>query len=412
VTGHHRIVILVAAAGWAAAVAGGVAGLVMLALQPLPHVDTTFGLGASGMIGFVVLGISWATVGALLVARRPGNVIGRYMVIIGAGYALSILTGVIAFHAIDARDVALARSAGWLAVLTSSIGELTLYLAFIFPTGRGHTRGWDLAGRAFLVGLIVTMAWLLFQPGPLHLFPGVDNPLGFGPDLRPLLGTAPARIVLALGLVTVPIVVAAVVSRYRAADSAQRVQLKWVLSAIVLSLAALTATAVAAMPDGARSEAPIALYAVAGSLVAVAIGVAILRYHLYDIDRIISRSLSWAIISGILVVVFAGAMLLLQAMLAGFTQGQTVAVATSTLVAFALFQPVRRRVQVAIDRRFDRTGYDQERVVAAFSESLRHEVDLEALSSEIRQAASDTVRPASIGVWLRIARDRPRASVP
>ena len=144
----------------------------------------------------------------------------------------------------------------------------------------------------------------------------------------------------------------------------------------------------------------------------VAIGIAILRYHLYDIDRLISRTLSWAIVTGVLFAAFLGALILLQAALARFTEGQTVAVAASTLLAFALFQPVRRRVQAAIDRRFDRTAYDQERVVAAFGDSLRHEVDLETLSAEIRQAASETVRPATSALWLRIVPDRPAAARP
>ena len=117
--------------------------------------------------------------------------------------------------------------------------------------------------------------------------------------------------------------------------------------------------------------------------VPAAIAVAVLRYRLYEIDRIISRTLSWATVSGVLVVVFAGLVVGLQALLTGVTQGQTLAVAASTLVAFALFQPVRRRVQRAVDRRFDRARYDSERTAAAFAERLRTEVDLDAVARDL-----------------------------
>ena len=400
-TPRQRLVILFAAAGWAVAVTGGLVALAMLVVGGLPHVETTFGLGAGGMVGFVVLGISWATVGALLVARRPDNVIGRYMIVVGAGYSLSILTGIVTFDAIAANDVALARAAGWLTVLTSSIGELTLYIALIFPTGRGHTPRWDLVSRACLVGLLATLGWLLVQPGPLHLFPGVDNPVGFGPDVRPLVGPQPALAVLGMGVLAAIVVSASVVSRYRAADHTQRLQLKWVLSAIVLSLVALIATGIAGARGGPAPEAPIALYSVTGSLIAVAVGIAILRHHLYDIDRLISRTLSWAVVTGVLLAVFVGVLVLLEAVLARFIQGQTIAVAASTLIAFALFQPVRRRAQAAIDRRFDRAGYDTQRMAEHFGERLRDQVAIEAVAADLRATVDATLKPVAQGLWLR-----------
>ena len=109
----------------------------------------------------------------------------------------------------------------------------------------------------------------------------------------------------------------------------------------------------------------------------MAIGIAILRYHLYDIDRIISRTVSWAVITAVLVAVFVGGVLGLQAALAGVTQAPTLAVAASTLAAFALFQPIRGRVQRAVDRRFDRARYDSQRTVDAFADRLRSNVDLD-----------------------------------
>jgi hypothetical protein len=393
---------VVAVVGWFAATAGGLAGLAVHALNPVPIVANTFGLGPSGMVAFVVLGISWATVGALLMVRRPENVVGRYMVIVGAGYSLSILAAAVTFGAVASHDAGLARAAAWWTVLLSSIGELVLYLAFIFPTGRGHTPRWDLVGRIFLVAMLFVLAWLLVQPGPMHLFPTIDNPITGGPDLRPLLGTTPAATVFAFSVVTLPILLGAVVSRYRAADRVQRQQLKWAFAAISLCVAALLLTAVVAVAGrGRSSEAPLTMYAIAGALIPVAIGIAILRYHLFDIDRIISRSLSWALISGILGVTFAAAVIVLQAAMTGFTQGQTIAVATSTLVAFALFQPVRRRVQAAIDRRFDRSRYDAERTASAFAGRVRSEADLETLEDDVTRTVHESLHPRSAAIWVR-----------
>jgi uncharacterized oligopeptide transporter (OPT) family protein len=137
------------------------------------------------------------------------------------------------------------------------------------------------------------------------------------------------------------------------------------------------------------------------ALLPVAIGIAVLRYRLYEIDRIISRTLSWTVVTGVLVTVFVGVVVALQGLLAGFTQGQTLAVAGSTIVVFALFQPLRRRIQQEIDRRFDRSRYDADRVVAGLGVRLSHVVDLDALLGEIGSVAGETVRPTSSAVWLR-----------
>ena len=140
---------------------------------------------------------------------------------------------------------------------------------------------------------------------------------------------------------------------------------------------------------------------IAVALMPIAIGIAILRYRLYAIDRLVSRSISWAIVTGLLVAVFAGLVIALQAALAGITQGGTLAVAASTLVAFALFQPLRRRVQATVDRRFDRARYDSQRLVDTFAERLRNEVDLPAIREGMLATAATAVRPEHGAVWLR-----------
>jgi len=182
--------------------------------------------------------------------------------------------------------------------------------------------------------------------------------------------------------------------RFRASRGVVRQQLKWFLAAVFV-LVASTAVAMTG-----SDEANIG-FLIGIGLVPIAIGIAILRYRLYDIDRLISRTIGWALVTGILAAVFVSVVLVLQALLAGFTQGETLAVAASTLAAFALFQPVRRRIQVAVDRRFDRARYDGQRTVDAFAERLRDEVELASIEREALGTVDETVRPVHAGLWLR-----------
>ena len=133
----------------------------------------------------------------------------------------------------------------------------------------------------------------------------------------------------------------------------------------------------------------------------IVIGIAILRYRLYEIDRIISRTVGYSLVTGILATVFVAIILVLQDGLSLVTQGDTIAVAISTLAVFALFQPVRRRVQHAVDRRFDRARFDAERTSAAFAERLRGEMDIDAVTTDLRDTVQTAIKPADLGLWLR-----------
>ena len=133
----------------------------------------------------------------------------------------------------------------------------------------------------------------------------------------------------------------------------------------------------------------------------IAVGIAVTRYRLYEIDRLISRGLSWAVVSGLLLAVYAAAILLLQAVLGDVIGGQTLAVAGSTLLAAALFQPLRRRVQTAVDHRFNRARYDAERTTTDFADRLRDEVDLATVSGDIVGVVDTALHPSAIGVWIR-----------
>ena len=196
---------------------------------------------------------------------------------------------------------------------------------------------------------------------------------------------------------------AAVGSRFRHGSPVERQQIKWLLAAALIGAIAFPVAFLAAivLPSTVLGDMAWSVGFIGLIALPIAIGIAILRYHLYEIDRLISRTIGWAVITGLLVALFAGLVVVLQAALAPLTKESTIAVAASTLVAFALFQPLRRRVQRAVDRRFDRARYDGQRTVDCFAERVRNEVDLGTLRSALVATAEGAVRPTGAQLWLR-----------
>jgi hypothetical protein len=391
-------------AGLTATVAGAIGAIALRIVDPVPVVPDRFGFSDVALVGFEVMGVAFASVGSLLVIRRPRNAIGWCMVLIGISYGLGGASAA-ATSSLAAIDTESARRttqfAGWLTVLLTTLGGFLFGIGFIFPTGRGHTPRWDRFVRIVVVSWPMSLALIVFQPGPLHLFPTIENPMGLGPDLRSLFGAQFSQVVL----VGLPVLIAALswslVSRYRLAGVTERQQLKWFALAIVVSIGAVTFAGFGAVISDHPPEAGLAVFGFAGALVPVAIGIAILRHHLYDIDRIISRTIAYAILSGTIGVVFFALLLLLTGVMAAVAGGETIAVAGSTLLAAALFQPLRRRVQAAVDHRFNRARYDAERTAIDFAERLRDEVDLTALSGDISGVIKTALQPSTISVWIR-----------
>jgi len=186
--------------------------------------------------------------------------------------------------------------------------------------------------------------------------------------------------------------VASLVFRYRRAGTAERAQLKWLLYAgAVIVVAALASVLVAS------SNLQNAISTGAIALVPVAIGIAVMRYRLYDIDRVISRTVAYAIVTGLLAGVYAGLVLLATQVL---RLHAPVAVAAATLAAAALFTPVRRRVQQVVDRRFNRVRYNGDRMVEQFAAGLKDAVDLETVRADLAGAVSQALEPAHVSVWI------------
>ena len=196
---------------------------------------------------------------------------------------------------------------------------------------------------------------------------------------------------------------AAIVSvafRYRRARTAERAQLKWLVYAGALIVVALLAEALAEQiigPGTATGNLQNAVLSGAVALVAVAIGIAVLRYRLYDIDRVISRTVAYAILTGLLAGIYAGLVLLATQV---FGLRAPVAVAAATLAAAALFNPVRRRVQKAVDRRFNRARYDADKTVAAFAAHLKDAVDLDSVRDDLAGVVHQALEPAHVSVWI------------
>jgi len=223
----------------------------------------------------------------------------------------------------------------------------------------------------------------------------VDNPAGSSAWLGSV-----ETVILPVMAVFWLVFVARQVASWRRADGERRQQLKWLMSGAAVCMAAITIIGVGGTLDTSASPAVQAATNVAaiGILaLPVSIGVAILRYRLYDIDRIISRTLAYAIVTGLLVGLYAGLVLLATRVM---SLHSTVAVAAATLAAAALFNPLRRRVQLRVDRRFNRARYDADQTIAAFAARLKDAVDLDSVREDLATVVQKALEPAHVSVWL------------
>lgn len=398
--------VIVVAVAWLAAVAGA---LLIFAVRPSAFAGNGYALGFAGL-GLTI--VTNASVGAVLIVKRPGNVVGTILVLTADLMAVTLLGWVSGATLTEQRGphdtlAGLVSVVGVVGFLPSLILAGPL-LAMLFPTGRLPSPRWRLPLAGIVAAGVIGSTIVVARPGPI-VGTAVDSPFGASgfsaSEAFWLIGQALGIVALVVALL---LGVTAVTMRFRRSRGVERAQLKWFVGANV----AVGTFLLLGLGDGgflglvAGTDPTILdLLAYASFLLPpVAVGIAIFRYRLFEIDRLIARTLSWAIVTGLLVGGFAAAVVALQAVLDDFIQGQTVAVAASTLVAFALFQPLRRRVQSAVDRRFDRAHYDAQRTVAEFSERLRDEVDLVALSGDLDTTIRGAIAPRSIGIWLRESR--------
>ncbi len=335
---------------------------------------------------------SFVISGWLLAVRVPHNPVGWLLLMTAVGLSFlpwSVLSSWMIMHGVDAG-----RWTGGLAnsSFVLDVGGLALLLPLLFPDGRlpSARRWWRIVLAADLVYMVLA-AFNIFEVGNLDipvLHRKVANPYGIGA----IHSTVVTLITISAPMLLIGFIgsFSAIVVRWRGAGPVQRAQMKWVVPALVLAPVPFI------LHDWAQPVSDTLMTFIL-PMVPIAIAIAVLRYRLYEIDRIISRAVAYLLVTGVLVGVYVGCIALADALL---PTRSSFGVAASTLAAAALFQPVRRRVQAVVDRRFNRQRYDVARTIDAFAVRLRDEVDSDAIRTDLVGVAAASMEPASISLWV------------
>lgn len=347
--------------------------------------------------------LSYPLVGTLIVTRRPDNPIGWLFVVLGLGFTVGpFSTEYIGRAQISGWPLPGAVLVGWVGnwSFVVNMGIAFAWIPLLFPTGRLPGRRWRIVAWAVAITMALGAAAIALRPGPLDAtnLGDLDNPFG-APGLTTVLAAIEALYFPAIAILGV-ICIASLFVRFRSSPPVERQQIKW----LMLATASFIVTLGASLATQVEAAFLLSLLAAAG--IPISAGIAILRYRLWDIDRVVSRSIGWAVVTGILATVFAALVVILQAVLAPVTSENTLAVAASTLAAFALFQPLRRRVQRAVDRRFNRARYDAQETAAGFAQRLRAEADMRSVLADLSDTTESALAPMSLAVWVRPARHR------
>jgi len=364
-----------------------------------------FDVGGIFWPALVLVGTTYAWVGVRVVTRESRNAVGWLLLLGACCWAVNSFAEQYAWFAFNSSMRLPGASFGaWLGSWIWLLGTvmLLILMPIYFPDGLLPSRRWSPVVAAVVVAGLVTalgqavVAWGFRDDVPLLIMGNFD------PTEDPsLAGTVAGVGNVLIFLVGIPLAPIAVALRWRASTGVRRLQIRWFVSAMAVSAVFAVVSSASSLTGELSGLVSAVLTLVAMALPPISIGIAILRYRLYDIDRIVSRTIAYGVVTVVLAAVFGGAVVLLSTVLSQVAQGQTIAVAASTLAVFALFQPVRRRVQGVIDRRFDRSRYDAELTAAAFAARLRHETDMATVTQDLARTANSTVAPASLAIWLR-----------
>jgi len=366
----------------------------------------TGSLTASSDGAVLALAFVFLAVGFLVAVRQPANPIGWVLMATGLASGFTIWASLYTLYDFSraagglplGRAVLFAENAGW--PLPIVIGMTSLLL---FPDGRLSRAGRRVLACYAVVGVLVlasqaTSAWYLVTLPHLRMDDGgavigVSRPgglVGFFATGLPVLALVPFWLAWIVRLII----------EFRRSAGATRQQFKWITAGALITMAGIVVMTVA--ESGSSSAALTSVVNIAATYAVVAfplgMGFGILRYRLYDIDRIISRTVAYTLVTGLLVGVYAGLVLLAIEVL---RLGSSVSVAMGTLAAAALFSPVRRRVQRVVDRRFNRARYDADRTIAAFSVRLKDAVDMAAVQADLGGVVRDTLHPAHLSIWIQ-----------
>ncbi|HEX3211003.1 MAG TPA: hypothetical protein VH016_00425, partial [Actinomycetota bacterium] len=400
---------------WPAGLAWGLWLLAVLALAAVPWLDRLLRqAGRPDLVQFtpdtafpVVAMVSAATVGAVVASRRPRHPVGWLLLAVALSLAATAAAAQVLTWGLYVRPGAL-PAAPWVSLYYSVIGLTALtsigLLLLLTPTGSPPSPCWRWLARVLVATPVLLVVVATLTGGPLDPRYQV---LGGPFDLRGHGGALLVANQVALAVTTLAVVAAAgsLVVRFRHARGTERLQLRWLALAAWLVALALGAYALAGLAVGVASATTLLGDAVGFSLaiVPVATGAAVLRYRLYDLDRILSRTLAYGLLTVLLGGGYAAVALVLGQLLG---RDSSLAVAGATLAVAGLFQPARRRVQAAVDRRFNRRRHDAARIIEGFGSHLRDQVDLDTLTAEVLAVAEQTMQPTRASLWLRPPPDR------
>jgi hypothetical protein len=362
-----------------------------------PEFGTLWGTAVS-----VVSDLALPVLGALIASRRPENLIGWLLCVVGLGFAVDYAAEGYAIYALAAESGTVVGGllAAWVTnwVWIVSLGLLP-FVFLLFPTGRLPSRRWRPVAW-FTAALCVTLpVGYAFLPGPLGSFSFLANPVGYGGAAGEILPGLNQVFAWAALLLAILASVVSLVLRFRRSRGEERQQLKWIAYAAVLLI---SYGLVDLLFQAALAPVAPFLNAIASGSLWVAIAIAILKYRLYDIDLLINRTLVYGSLTATLGAVYFGGIVVLQRLFVVLTgERSTLAIVASTLLIAALFNPLRRRVQAFVDRRFYREKYDAAIVFAEFNARLREETDLGALCDDLVGVAGATVQPEHVSLWLR-----------
>jgi hypothetical protein len=362
--------------------------------------------------------LAFPLVGLVIATRRRTSPIGWLLLVIGLGWGLVGGTSGYADYGLKHRpgslpgaDLVAAVGMGAWAI---PVGVMGTFLLLLFPTGHLPSRRWRPVAYAAAFAVAVSTVVSLLQPGPMTSsgYPTASNPIGVE-SLASVL--KPARSIVLLLALTMAASAASLVVRFRRAPATERLQIKWLAAAAGLVAAIyLGDTSVSAIVNRSTGTSPWLdladdLVILGFGLVPVAIGIAVLRYRLFEIDTIIRKTLVYTVLIACLAGVYVGGVYAIDRVVRSASgQSGTLAVTISTLAVALAFQPLRARIKRGVDRRFYRTRYDTARTVDRFANRLRDRVDLEGVSAELLDVVHDTLSPASTTLWLRARYDPER----
>ena len=374
------------------------AGMALLALNMLGvtvyafAANTWTGNGGAGLASSVILAGAYGAVGAVIVSRRPEVPIGWLLLLCGVLWSAG-LWNVWPQHIVDTGGrlhgfAAFVADDQWIPWPVVAVPAIQLPL-LLLPDGRLRSPRWRPVMATAITAMVVATLSLMLTPGRVESFPQLHHP-GI-PGSRPVL--VATLIVAAAVLVLIAFVgLGGLVREYRRARDLERQQLRWLALGGCGAVLALATGAVTSQEGWGTILSSLGL-----ASIPVSIGIAVLRYRLYDLGRLVSRTVSYLMLTALLV----GAYLGIAAIAGLVTGGGNAGVAAGTLVAAGLFQPLRRRVQAVVDRRFDRTKYDAAHVVDGFAARLRDAVSVEAVVNDLIDVTCGALQPASLSVWRR-----------